>query len=208
MVAGYRAMAADEEREGEALEWAEAPLQDIGSRADTRRQSKAAGDRMNTTPADFATVDLVDAHRDRLRSCPVQFRNFGGRMAFCGPVRTLVCYEDNALIKAVLSDPGDGAILVIDGGGSERSALMGDIIAGLGETNGWAGAIINGAVRDVGALREMGFGIKALGSNPMTSSKTGAGAADVPVVIGGVLIRPGMWAYCDEDGILFSDSRL
>lgn len=163
---------------------------------------------MNTTTVDFATVDLVDAHKEKLRSCPVQFRNFGGRITFSGPVRTLVCHEDNALIKTVLSDPGDGAILVVDGGGSLRSALMGDVIAGLGQTNGWAGAIINGAVRDVGALREMDFGIKALGSNPMTSAKTGAGAADVPIVIGGLLIQPGMWAYCDEDGILLSVDRL
>lgn len=158
--------------------------------------------------ADFATVDLVDAHRDKLGSCPVQFRNFGGRMAFSGPVRTVVCHEDNALIRQVLSGPGDGAILVIDGGGSLRTALMGDVIAGLGQSNGWAGAIINGAVRDVGVLREMDFGVKALGSNPMVSSKTGAGAAEVCVVLGGVLIRPGMWAYCDEDGVLLSDERL
>ena len=163
---------------------------------------------MPTPAADFATVDLVDAHKDKLRSCPVQFRNFGGRMAFSGPVRTLVCHEDNALIKTILSDPGEGAILVVDGGGSVRTALMGDVIAGLGQTNGWAGAVINGAVRDVGALRQMDFGVKALGSNPMVSGKTGAGAADVPVVIGGVLIRPGMWAYCDEDGVVLSEHRL
>lgn len=163
---------------------------------------------MNKPAVDFATVDLVDAHRDNVRSCPVQFRNFGGRMAFCGPVRTVVCHEDNALIRQVLSEPGDGAVLVIDGGGSVRTALMGDVIAGLGQSNGWAGAIINGAVRDVGALRQMGFGVKALGSNPMVSGKTGAGAADVPVTIGGILIRPGMWAYCDEDGVLLSDNRL
>lgn len=163
---------------------------------------------MNKPAADFATVDLVDAHRDKLRSCPVQFRNFGGRMAFSGPVRTILCYEDNALVRQMVSQPGDGAVLVIDGGGSLRSALMGDVIAELGRSNGWAGAVINGAVRDVGALTEIDFGIKALGSNPMTSAKTGAGAADVAVVIGGVLIRPGMWAYCDEDGVLLSENRL
>ena len=163
---------------------------------------------MNNPAPDFATVDLVDAHKDKLRSCPVQFRTFGGRAAFAGPVRTMVCFEDNAMIKTVLSEPGDGAILVIDGGGSVRTALMGDIIAGLGQSNGWAGAVIHGAVRDESALRQMDFGIKALGSNPMTSTKTGAGAADVPVVIGGILSRPRMWAYCDEDGVLLSDDRL
>jgi len=163
---------------------------------------------MNKPPTDFATVDLVDAQRDRVRSCPVQFRNFGGRMAFAGPVRTVLCFEDNALVRQVVSQPGDGAVLVIDGGGSLRSALMGDVIAERGRSTGWAGAIINGAVRDVGALRQMVFGVKALGSNPMTSAKTGAGAADVPVVLGGVLIRPGMWGYCDEDGVLFSDEPL
>jgi regulator of ribonuclease activity A len=201
-------MAADAERERAALEWAEALMQDAGLGSAAQHQSQPAGDRMNKPLTDFATVDLVDAHRANVKSCPVQFRNYGGRMAFAGPVRTVLCHQDNALIRQVLSEPGDGTILVIDGGGSLGAALIGDVMAGLGQTNGWAGAIINGAVRDVGALREMAFGVKALGSNPMVSDKTGAGAADVPVVIGGVLIRPGMWAYCDEDGVLLSESRL
>ena len=157
---------------------------------------------------DPLTSDLVDAHGPALRSCEVQFRQYGGRRRFHGPVRTVKSFEDNALIKQVLSTLGNGAVLVVDGGGSLRCALVGDVIAGLGQQNGWAGLVIWGAVRDTAALAELDLGLKALGSNPWKSGKTGSGLADVPVSFGGLTFRPGDWLYSDEDGIVVSTSRL
>src|SRR6201995_4069042 len=119
----------------------------------------------------FATADLVDAHADVVRSCEVQFRQYGKRLRFHGPVRTMKCLGDNALIKQTLGTPGNGAVLVVDGGASLRSALVGDLIAGLGQKNGWSGLVLNGAVRDTRALGTLAIGIKALGSNPWRSAK-------------------------------------
>ena len=121
---------------------------------------------------------------------------------FAGPVHTVQCFEDNALLKSVLSEPGAGGVLVVDGGGSLHSALVGDVIAGLAETNGWAGIIVNGAVRDSAALRSLDIGIKALGTNPRKSTKTGAGQRDIEVEFGGITFVPGEIAYSDDDGIV------
>ncbi len=156
----------------------------------------------------FSTADLVDAHSDALRSCEVQFRQFGGRSRFYGAIRTVKTLEDNALIKQVLSSPGGGAVLVIDGGASLRTALIGDVIAGLGEQNGWAGLVVLGAVRDTQALAQLQIGIKALGSNPWRSGKQGRGELDLPVSFGGVEFRPGHWLYSDEDGIIVGEKNL
>jgi regulator of ribonuclease activity A len=162
----------------------------------------------NSPIGNLATADLVDAHSDIVRSCEAQFRQYGGRSRFCGPVRTVKTFEDNALIKQVLSMPGDGAVLVIDGGASLRSALVGDVIAGLGEKSGWSGLIVWGAVRDTLALGALDLGLKALGSNPWKGGKKGTGEVDVPVAFGGVEFRPGEWVYSDEDGILVSQRKL
>ena len=148
------------------------------------------------------TADLYDEHDEALASLAVQLRDFGGVRAFSGPVRTVRCYEDNGLVKAVMLTPGDGAVLVVDGGGSLRSALMGDLIAAAAVENGWAGAIIHGAIRDSVALGGLRLGVKALGTNPRKSSKTGAGVLDEAVEIGGVVFRPGAMVYADEDGVL------
>lgn len=156
----------------------------------------------------FVTADLVDEHSDTLRCCDVQFRDYGGRRRFHGPVRTLKTFEDNAMIKQTLSSPGEGAVLVIDGAASLRCSLLGDYLAGLGAKNGWAGLVVWGAIRDAVALGAMDFGVKALGSNPWRSRKTGAGQLDVPVRFGGVLFRCGDWLYSDEDGIVISDRPL
>ena len=112
------------------------------------------------------------------------------------------CVEDNALLKSVLSAPGDGGVLVIDGGGSLHTALVGDLIAELARSNDWAGLIVHGAVRDAPALRDIDLGIKALGTNPRKSGKTGAGERDVTVSFGGVEFVPGDIAYSDDDGIV------
>jgi regulator of ribonuclease activity A len=151
---------------------------------------------------DFRTADLVDEHGEALQSCDLQLRQFGGRRRFHGPIRTVACFEDNALVKKVLSEPGDGAVLVVDGGGSLHTALVGDLIAGLAQDNGWAGLVVNGAVRDTEALAGLDIGIKALGSNPRKSAKRERGQVDVEVRFGGVSFRPGEHLYSDEDGVV------
>jgi regulator of ribonuclease activity A len=148
------------------------------------------------------TADLVDETGPDVRSCDLQLRQFGGRSQFAGPITTVKCFEDNALLKSVLSEPGSGGVLVIDGDGSLHAALVGDLIAGLARDNGWAGLIINGAVRDAATLRTLDVGIKALGTNPRKSTKTGEGVRDVAVEFGGVVFVPGHIAYSDDDGIV------
>ncbi|MEW1845547.1 ribonuclease E activity regulator RraA [Nonomuraea angiospora] len=148
------------------------------------------------------TADLYDERGEQLDSCDLQLRQYGGRRAFSGAVVTVRCHEDNVLLKSVLSEPGEGRVLVVDGGGSLHTALMGDVIAGMAVANGWAGVVINGAVRDVAALRELDLGVKALGSNPRKSAKAGGGERDVPVTFGGATFRPGAELFSDDDGIL------
>jgi regulator of ribonuclease activity A len=148
------------------------------------------------------TADLVDEIGEDVRSCDVQFRQFGGHQRFLGPIRTIRCHEDNALVKQVLSEPGAGQVLVVDGTASLHTALVGDIIAGLGVGSGWSGLVLHGAVRDVVALGELPLGIKALGTNPRKSGKTGAGEVDVPVTFGGVTFSPGDILFSDADGII------
>ncbi|MEU6788440.1 ribonuclease E activity regulator RraA [Nonomuraea angiospora] len=148
------------------------------------------------------TADLYDERGDQLDSCDLQLRQYGGRRAFSGAVVTVRCHEDNVLLKSVLSERGAGRVLVVDGGGSLHAALMGDVIAGMAVASGWAGVVINGAVRDVAALRELDLGVKALGSNPRKSAKVGGGERDVPVTFGGATFRPGAELFSDDDGIL------
>jgi regulator of ribonuclease activity A len=148
------------------------------------------------------TADLVDEIGADVRSCDLQLRQFGGRSSFAGVITTVRCFQDNALLKSVLSEASDGGVLVIDGDGSLHSALVGDVIAGLGVDNGWAGIIINGAVRDAATLHTLDIGIKALGTNPRKSTKTAAGQRDIPVEFGGIVFSPGEIAYSDDDGIV------
>ncbi|MEB3980914.1 ribonuclease E activity regulator RraA [Mycobacterium sp. 663a-19] len=148
------------------------------------------------------TADLVDSIGPDVRSCDLQFRQFGGRAQFAGPINTVRCFEDNALLKSVLSQRSAGGVLVIDGAGSLHTALVGDVIAELARSNGWAGLIVNGAVRDAAALRDIDIGIKALGTNPRKSTKTGAGERGVEISLGGVIFVPGDTAYSDDDGIV------
>ena len=152
--------------------------------------------------AQISTADLYDERGDQLRSVSLQFLNLGGMSGFSGPIRTVRCFQDNALLKSLLSSPGEGAVLVIDGGGSLETALVGDIIAALAVDNGWAGLLVNGAVRDRIALGTLPIGVKALGSNPAKSTKTGAGEVDVIVEIGGVQFVPGATVWCDDDGVV------
>lgn len=150
----------------------------------------------------ISTADLYDERGEELDSVALQFLDLGGRESFSGPIRTIVCHRDNGLVKQTLNSPVDGAVLVVDGGGSLESALMGDLIAAAAVENGWAGVVILGAVRDRTALAALDLGVKALGSNPRKSSKDGVGEVDVPVTIGEVRLVPGRMLWADPDGIL------
>jgi regulator of ribonuclease activity A len=156
----------------------------------------------------FSTADLVDEFVERVRSCAVQFKNYGKVKRFYGPIRTINTLEDNQLIRRTLAEAGRGAVLVVSGGGSLRCALMGDSLASLAQASGWAGIVIWGAVRDVESLKDIDIGIKALGSNPWKSGKAGTGTVDAAVDIAGFRLKPGEWLYSDEDGIVVSEGRL
>jgi regulator of ribonuclease activity A len=160
------------------------------------------------SPKPFATADLVDAHERTISGCSVQFRQYGGRRAFSGQVRTVKTFEDNSVVRATLEQPGKGNVLVVDGGGSLRRALVGDVVAGIGVKSGWSGILIWGCVRDTEALAKLDIGIKALGSNPVRSGKYGFGQVDVEVVIGDARFVPGHWLYSDDDGLIISPSEL
>ena len=150
------------------------------------------------------TTDLYDDHEGTCETCSLQFRDFGARRRFSGRIRTVKCFHDNVLFRQLLGEPGDGGVIVVDGEGSTARALMGDLLAARGRDNGWAGVIINGAIRDSAEIADIDIGVKALGVNPAKSDKKGDGETDVELHFGGVRFRPGEWVYCDEDGILLS----
>ncbi|GAB1488707.1 ribonuclease E activity regulator RraA [Opitutaceae bacterium] len=159
-----------------------------------------------TTPS-FKTADLMDAH-PASRSCATQFRSFGGRSAFAGPIRTVRCLDDNALIRRTLEQTTEGDVLVVDGGGSLARALVGDNLAGIAARNGWAGIVVNGAIRDVEAIKPIDLGLLALGTNPHRSDRQATGEVDIPVSFGGVEFTPGAWLYADADGVIVSATAL
>ncbi len=159
-------------------------------------------------PAPFATADLSDAAGERGQSCVVQFRQFGGRRAFSGRIRTVRCHADNALVRRALETTSTGEVLVVDGGGFLGAALLGDQLAALGLKNGWVGVVIHGAVRDSVVLSQMDFGVKALGTNPRRAEKHGLGDLDIVVDFGGISFTPGHWLYSDEDGLLVAAEPL
>lgn len=150
-----------------------------------------------------STADLYDERGEALASCETQFRSFGGRAEFSGTVVTVRCANDNGLVKRVLTTTdGRGRVLVVDGGGSLATALMGDLIATAAVERGWEGVIINGPVRDSIALAGLDLGVKALGTNPRKSAKDAVGDVDVPVTFGGAAFVPGRHVWADADGVL------
>ena len=159
-------------------------------------------------PPSFTTADLFDAAGERCYSCSVQFRQFGGRRAFAGRIRTIRCHADNALVRRALESRSPGEVLVVDGGGFLGAALLGDQLAALGIKNGWGGVVIHGVIRDSVVIAQMDFAVKALGTNPRKSEKRGLGEPDVAVEFGGVTFTPGHWLYSDDDGILVAADSL
>jgi regulator of ribonuclease activity A len=149
-----------------------------------------------------STPDLADAHPETVRALQAGWVSFGGREAFSGPARTVKCFEDNSKVKELAGQPGRGAVMVVDGGGSLRRALLGDLIAAQAADNGWVGFVIGGAVRDVEILRTLDLGVKALGSIPLKTDKRGIGDVDVPVEVGGVVVSPGQRVFADATGVV------
>jgi regulator of ribonuclease activity A len=158
--------------------------------------------------ADFATADLYDAFEDEVRVAAPIFRDFGGHTAFAGAIATVKVFEDNVLLRRALEAPGLGRVLVVDGGGSLRSALVGDRVAALARDSGWAGLIVWGCIRDSRAIAAIPVGLKALATNPRRSPKHGAGQVDIPVSFAGVTFHPGEFVYADEDGLLVAPRAL
>lgn len=156
----------------------------------------------------FATTDLSDANADSVAHVDPIFFDYGGETSFHGPITTLKVFEDNALVRSTVERPGEGRVLVVDGGGSMRCALFGGNLAQLAATNGWVGVLVFGCVRDRDELEAEKVGIKAIGHHPRKSIKKGLGDADLPVTFGGVTFTPGTWLYADRDGVIISPTAL
>lgn len=161
----------------------------------------------------FKTPDLLDANEDLTRAGIVRvvtpmFQRYGARSSFSGQITTLKLFEDNSLVREAFEEPGKGKILVIDGGGSLRCALVGDQLAILAQKNGWEGVIVYGCIRDSGDINQIDIGVRALDTHPLKSIKKGAGDRNIDVSFGGVTFKPGEWLYADEDGVIVSPSSL
>ncbi|HJW56042.1 MAG TPA: ribonuclease E activity regulator RraA [Burkholderiaceae bacterium] len=161
----------------------------------------------------FATTDICDANEDKLAAgtlhvLPPVFTSFGRQVKFSGPATTLKVFEDNALVRSTLETPGQGHVLVIDGGGSMRCALVGGNLGALAEKNGWAGIVVNGCIRDSEEINACNIGVRALGLHPQKSVKKGVGDLNLRVLIAGVAVQPGNWIYADADGVLVAAQKL
>ena len=164
------------------------------------------------SPTAFSTCDFCDVHKGdtsgAFRVLPPVFLALGGVAAFWGPVSTVKCHEDNTQVKAAVESPGEGRVLVVDGGGSLRCALVGDQIAELAVKNQWAGIVVYGCIRDSVAINALPIGVRALDTHPLKSIKKGVGDVEIPVTFGGVTFTPGDWLYADEDGVIVSAQAL
>ncbi len=158
--------------------------------------------------ADFATADLCDQHEDRVYVVAPMFLDYGGVRRFSGPIATVKVYEDNSLVRAALEEPGEGRVLVVDGGGSLRCALVGDLLVEIAYRNGWAGLLVYGCIRDSEAIASIPLGLKAINTHPRKSVKRGAGERDGTLHFGGVSFVPGHYLYADADGVLVSTEPL
>jgi regulator of ribonuclease activity A len=156
----------------------------------------------------FATTDLCDVHPGEVRVAAPIFHSYGGKSAFHGRIATLKLFEDNGLVRKMLGTPGDGLVLVIDGGGSLRCALLGDQLAALAVKNGWAGVVIWGCIRDSAAVATMDLGVFALATHPLKTVKNNLGEYEVPIGFAGIAFHPGEWLYADADGLIVSATPL
>ena len=155
----------------------------------------------------FSTPDLCD-EAPEVNAVELQFFNLGQVKQFAGPAVTIKCHEDNSLVKACVDEPGQGRVIVVDGGGSQRRALLGDMLAEKAANNGWAGLVINGVIRDVDEMGKIALGVQALGTCPVKTEKLGVGQRDIDIRIGGVNIAPGDYVYADNNGVIVSKRQL
>jgi len=155
------------------------------------------------------TTDLCDKYVDQLQVAePIGFRSFGGKREFHGQIETVQCFEDNTFVRATLEIDGTGKVLIVDGDGSNRCALLGDNIADLAHKNGWNGIIVFGYIRDSVAVSAIDIGIIALGTSPKKSAKDNLGQVNLSVRFADVDFVPGEFVYVDEDGVVVSDKEL
>jgi regulator of ribonuclease activity A len=155
----------------------------------------------------FSTPDLSDA-APQARAIELAFGNYGAVKVFSGPAVTIKCHEDNSLVKQAVGEAGEGRVLVVDGGGSRRRALLGDMLAEQAASNDWAGLVIFGVIRDIDEIGAISVGVQALGTIPVKTEKLGVGQRDIPVSFGGVDILPGDYIYADNNGVLVSREAL
>jgi len=156
----------------------------------------------------ISVCDLCDAHEDKLQVAEPLFNNYGGRGALSGEIQTVKCHEDNSLVKKLVALPGNGQVLVVDGGGSLRHSLLGDQLVAQALENQWAGFVIFGAIRDIEVISTLDIGVKALNVIPLKTEKRGRGDQAVPVRFAGVTFRPGAYLYADSNGLVVADDRL
>ena len=156
----------------------------------------------------FLTTDLCDEHPDFVRVVEPLFTNYGGKVCFGGEIVTVKCHEDNSVVKETAGTPGQGKVMVVDGGASMRRSLLGDMIAENAVKNGWAGFIIYGCIRDVDAIGALDIGVQALGTIPLKTDKRGIGDRNVSVTFGGITFNPGEFVYADNNGIIVSAEPL
>ena len=158
---------------------------------------------------ELKTTDLCDANPDKVNIAdPIGFKDFGGNKLFSGQIHTIKCFEDNSFVRKVLEANGEGKVLVVDGGGSMRCALLGDMLADLAIKNKWNGIVIYGCIRDSEAISKLAFGVKALSTIPLKSNKRNEGQENVTVRFAGVDFVPSQFIYCDGDGIIVSKEAL
>ena len=155
----------------------------------------------------FVLPDLCDQYGDSLRVLSPMLKNFGGNNCFHGKISTIKCHEDNSFVADAVREEGDGSVLVVDGGGSSRCALLGDNLAAIAASNSWAGIVVFGCVRDVVALKDISIGIQAIAPHPMKSVKRQVGLRDVEVSFGGVSFIPGQYVYADDNGVIVSEDE-
>jgi len=160
--------------------------------------------------AELRTTDLCDAHPDKVQVAePIGFKDYGGNKCFNGKIVTLKCFENNPLVRQYLEKEGEGKVLVVDGGGSMRCAMLGDMLGDIAVKNKWSGIIIYGCIRDSAAIAKLSsLGVKALNTHPMKSSKKTEGQENITVRFAGVNFVPDEYVYCDEDGIIVSKEKL
>ena len=157
---------------------------------------------------EFTTPDLCDDFPEYVRVAEPGFKNYGGVQSFCGEIVTLKCFEDNSLVREFVGKEGAGKVLVVDGGGSFRRAMLGDMLAEKAVSQGWAGIIIYGCIRDVDVIGKLDLGVQALGSHPMKTEKKGAGEANISVSFHGIDFVPGQFVYADNNGVIVTAEKL